>query len=157
MQIRRAQPADFLAVAALDREAWKQGENAEFIPDGEHAWRIWIEHAVVFCAESRGRVVGAVVAFPCTSGSYCLHKVFVEAGLRGRGIGSRLFDQLLEEIDAMGLPVFLTVSPGNDAALALYEKWGFTERRFVAGYYRPSEDRFVLTRPARPEGRATER
>ena len=65
---------------------------------------------------------------------------------RAQGIGSQLFDQLLEEIDKKKVPVFLTVSPNNEAAIALYEKWGFTERKFVKGYYRESEDRYVLTR-----------
>ena len=146
MQIRRAVPGDFLAIAALDREAWKRGDNAEFIPDGEHAWRIWIEHAVVFCAEDASRILGAVLAFPATNGSYCLHKVFVDEECRGEGIGSQLFDELLQRMDELEVAVFLTVSPANDAAIALYEKWGFTERTFVKGYYRESEDRFVLTR-----------
>ena len=149
MEIRRAVPADFLAVAVLDREAWKQGEDAEFIPDGEHAWRIWIEHALVFCAEVDSEVVGAVVAFPCTSGAYCLHKVFVDANCRAQGIGSRLFDRLLEDLDKRHVAVFLTVSPTNPAATALYEKWGFTEREFYKGFYRETEDRYVLTRPTR--------
>ena len=146
MEFRRALTGDFLAIAALDREAWKQGAAAEFIPDGEHAWRIWIEHAEVFCAEIDGGVVGAVVAFPCKNGSYCLHKVFVDVTCRAQGIGSQLFDQLLEEIDKKKVPVFLTVSPNNEAAIALYEMGGFTERKFVKGYYRESEDRYVLTR-----------
>jgi len=147
MEIRRAVPIDFLAVAALDREAWKQSEDAEFIPDGEHVWRLWTEHALVFCAEVDSEIVGAVVAFPCTGGAYCLHKVFVEVGRRNEGIGSRLFECLLEAIDKRRVPVFLTVSPGNPAASALYEKWGFTEREFFKGFYRETEDRFVLTRP----------
>tara|TARA_B100000686_G_scaffold351281_1_gene449563 strand:- start:804 stop:1220 length:417 start_codon:yes stop_codon:yes gene_type:complete len=104
MEFRRALTGDFLAIAALDREAWKQGAAAEFIPDGEHAWRIWIEHAEVFCAEIDGGVVGAVVAFPCKNGSYCLHKVFVDVTCRAQGIGSQLFDQLLEEIDKKKSP-----------------------------------------------------
>ena len=48
---------------------------------------------------------------------------------------------------------FLAVAaldPANQAALNLYQRWGFTHRRFVPGYYRDNEDRYVLTRPARP-------
>ena len=39
MEITRAKAGEFLEIAALDREAWKQNRNSEFIPDGEHVWR----------------------------------------------------------------------------------------------------------------------
>ena len=146
MQIRRAAPSDFLAIAALDREAWKESDNSEFIPDGEHIWRLWMEHAIVFCAEVDAQIVGAILAFPCMNGLYCIHKVFVQKNFRGQGIGSQMFEVLLEDIDEQNLSTFLTVAPDNEAAIALYEKWGFTERRFVEGYYRPVENRYVLSR-----------
>ena len=146
MKIRKAVPGYFLAIAALDREAWKDGTNAEFIPDGEHAWRIWIEHGIVFCAETAAQVVGAVLVFPAPNGTYCLHKVFVDEEFRAQGIGSKLFDRVLNELDQLQVPVWLTVSPEKAAAIALYEKWGFTDRTFVKGYYRENEDRYVLTR-----------
>ena len=149
MQIRRAVPEDFLAIAALDREAWKEGNSPEFIPDGEHVWRLWTEHAIVFCAEIETQIIGAILAFPCINGLYCIHKVFVCRDLRGEGLGSQLFEVMLKDIDEQNLDTFLTVDPVNEAAIALYEKWGFTERRFVKGYYRQEEDRFVLSRRAK--------
>ena len=145
MKIRRAVPEDFFQLAALDREVW---EDFEFIPDGEHVWRLWTEHGIVSCAEVDSGIVGAVLAFPCANGSYCVHKVFVEESFRGEGLGSRLFELLLKDLDKQNLASFLTVDPANEAAVALYEKWGFTERKFVKGYYRPEEDRYILSRPA---------
>ena len=146
MQIRQAVPQDFLEIAALDREAWTEGKNHEFIPDGEHIWRIWMEHAVVFCAEIDSRIAGAILAIPCVNGDYCIHKVFVKKEFRGKGLGSRLFEVLLKDIDEQNLRTFLTVDPDNKAAISLYEKWGFKERRFVKAFYRQAEDRYVLTR-----------
>jgi hypothetical protein len=32
----KASVSDFLAIASLEREAWKLNNNPEFIPDGEH-------------------------------------------------------------------------------------------------------------------------
>ena len=58
----------------------------------------------------------------------------------------KLFDRVLNELDQLQVPVWLTVSPENEAAIALYEKWGFTDRTFVKGYYRENEDRYLLTR-----------
>ncbi len=139
-------PGDFLEIAALDRLAWRQNRNSEFIPDGEHVWRIWCEHALTFVARRDGEIVGAVLAFACTDGGYCLHKAMVSEACRGHGVGSRLFESLLSKIDGMGVDVFLTVDPVNEGAIKLYEKWGFTDHKFVKGYYRDNEDRLVLTR-----------
>ncbi|HUG89525.1 MAG TPA: N-acetyltransferase [Planctomycetaceae bacterium] len=47
--IAPACPAEFLEVAALDRIAWPVVPDT-FIPDGEHVWRVWCEHAVVLVA-----------------------------------------------------------------------------------------------------------
>ncbi len=147
MTIERAKSRDFLEIAKLDREAWAQNRNSEYIPDGEHVWRLWTEHALVFCAWDQHKLIGAVLAFPTTTeGLYCLHKVFVGHACRGKGIGSHLFDAVLAECDRLKVACFLTVDPVNEGAIRLYEKWGFTERVFVKGYYRPEEDRLVLTR-----------
>jgi phosphinothricin acetyltransferase len=63
---QKAKISDFLYIAKLDREAWKQNRNPEFIPDGEHVWRVWVEHALVFCAKQNEKIIGGAVAFPCS-------------------------------------------------------------------------------------------
>lgn len=150
ISIDRAKPRDFLAIARLDRIAWTQGAHAEFIPDGEHVWRIWVEHALVYCAKlADEEVVGAVLVFPTRKASYCLHKAFVAEAYRGKGIGTKLIDAVLSEVDELCGDCFLTVDPSNEVALRLYASWGFTEREFIPGFYRDQEDRFVLTRRTR--------
>jgi len=142
----KASVSDFLAIAALDREAWKLNNNPEFIPDGEHVWRHWVDYALVYTAKETEKVIGVILAFPCINGTWCVHKVFVDVDKRGSGIGSKLFEVLLNEIDELQVDCFLTVDPDNDSAITLYEKWGFTERTFIAGYYRSNENRYELTR-----------
>lgn len=144
----RAKVIDFIKIAKLDREAWKLNANAEYIPDGEHAWRLWIEHALVFAAKHNRSIIGAILAFPCMAGQWCVHKVFVKASYRGQGVGTSLFELLLRETDRINVDCFLTVDPINQSALKLYTKWGFTEKKFVQGYYRQNENRYVLTRRA---------
>ena len=145
----RAEGGDFLGIAALDRDAWSDGHHPERIPDGEHVWRVWVAGAYVHVARDGDQVVGAIVAFPTRQGILFVHKVMVEKGLQGRGIGTRLFALLLEDIDAnVHAACFLTVDPANDAAVERYARIGFTAREYVAGYYRDDEDRYVLTRPA---------
>ena len=149
MKIRQALKTDFLEIAALDRVAWGQNRNSAFIPDGEHAWRLWVEHALVYCCVDNDTIIGAVLSFPCLDGQFCLHKVMVDHEHRGRGIGSRLFEEMMSVIDIKRVPVFLTVDPVNKPAIALYEKWGFSDQEYVKGYYRADEDRLVLTRRTR--------
>jgi phosphinothricin acetyltransferase len=142
----KARPADFRAIAEIDRNAWKHSRNGEFIPDGEHVWRLWIEHALVFVARQAEDVTGAVIAFPCISGVFCAHKVFVHESSRHAGIGTRLFEVLLDELDKLQVDCFLTVDPVNEALINLYTRLGFTEKQFIEGFYRSDEDRYVLTR-----------
>ena len=141
-----ANPSDFLEIAALDRMAWSENRNSEYIPDGEHVWRLWCEHALVFCARDNNVLAGAILAFPTLSDAYCLHKVFVKEPQRGKGLGTLLVQELLREVDVLGVNCFLTVDPVNENAIRLYETWGFTHREFVKGFYREHEDRFLLTR-----------
>lgn len=143
---RKTRTQDFLALAALDRDMW--GQHRGFIHDGEHVWRIWVEYALVYCAEHIQKIIGGIVAFPTTTGNYCIHKAFVEQSYRGQGVGTQLFTYLLQELDTLHIDSFLTVAPDNDRAIRIYEKLGFIHRKFVKSYYREEEDRFVLTRYA---------
>ena len=149
--IGRATPADSLPIAALDRIAWKQNCGAEFVPDGEHVWRIWCEHALVYTARVDGAVEGVILAFPCLDGRLFIHKVMVGEALRGQGIGGKLFAVLLAETDRMEVGTALTVDPVNEHAIALYRRWGFEDEDMVSDYYSPGEDRLILCRVARKE------
>jgi ribosomal protein S18 acetylase RimI-like enzyme len=154
IQFEKAKKADFIPVAALDRQAWVHYENAENIPDGEHVWRIWTEHAIIMVAREAQAVVGAIVAFPCISGAWYVHKLFVSPAKQKEGIGKELFNLLLHEIDGLGAPCFLTVSPQNEKLIAFYAALGFTDSEFVSGYYRNNEDRCILKRRGRTDASA---
>lgn len=138
--------SDFLDIAALDRDAWQDNKHAEFIPDGEHAWRLWCEHSIMFSAKLDDEIVGAIVAFYCENGVYCVHKVIVSRAYRGKGIGGLLFESLLQRLDLKKVDSFLTVDPTNKSALSLYHKWGYEQKELIKGYYRSYEDRIVMFR-----------
>jgi len=147
VRVLSAVPGNFASIAALDRSAWEENPCSEFIPDGAHVWRIWCEHALTFVAMAEAqKVTGAVVAFPCLNGCFCVQKVMVEKSHRGKGIGSHLFEALFESLDRREAECFLTVDPANSNAVWLYRKWGFSHERFVPRFYRLNEDRLVLTR-----------
>lgn len=143
--IKQALPEDFLAVAALDRTAWPE-EPDTFIPDGEHAWRLWCEYATVLIAvmtdENQQEIIaGALLMFPTNTGETFLHKIMVHPDFRGQGIGSALMKQALQNADQV---VLLTVNPENKPAVRLYESFGFQVRTRIDGYYRPHEHRLLM-------------
>lgn len=147
--IRKAKVQDFLAISALDRDAWGTDPNDAFIPDGEHAWRLWVEYAYVLVAEVNGEVVGAILAFPTNTlhePLFAVHKVFVDARHQGNKIGSDLFYELLDILDKENASSFLTVRPDNKPAIQLYNKMGYDTEKYVEGYYRPNEHRIVMVR-----------
>ena len=143
-----AETDEFLDVAALDRIAWPDLPET-FIPDGEHIWRVWCDHATLLVAKVTDReplshtnqVAGALVMFPTTGRELFLHKVMVHPVCRGRGIGSALMKRALEIADA---PVLLTVDPENTHARQLYESMGYSIRERIDGFYRPHEDRLIM-------------
>ena len=78
-KIKLAQPGHFLDVAALDRIAWPV-EPDTYIPDGEHAWRLWCEYATVLISvesqpDQRELVTGALLMFPTNTSEIFLHKM----------------------------------------------------------------------------------
>ncbi len=143
--IKQATAKDFLEIAALDRLAWPE-EPDTFIPDGEHAWRLWCEYATILIAESadenkQSRVAGALLMFPTNSEETILHKIMVHPDFRGQGIGSALMKQALQSATKV---VLLTVNPDNTPAVRLYESFGFQIRTRIDGYYRPHEHRLLM-------------
>ncbi len=154
--IEDAVASDFLCVAALDRIAWPKAPDT-FIPDGEHVWRVWCEHATVLVARlaegdrlsDSQDVAGALVMFPTNQQETFLHKIMVHPHCRGQGIGSALMREALQRADSR---VLLTVNPENASAVQLYRNFGFDVRERVDGYYRPHEDRFVMVHPGPTPG-----
>jgi ribosomal protein S18 acetylase RimI-like enzyme len=152
-RIQDAAPSDYLPVAALDRIVWPDDPET-FIPDGEHIWRVWQDHATLLVARTTdgkktaetGEIVGAVVMFPSKQNESVLHKIMVHPDCRGQGIGSALMQAALEQART---PVLLTVDPNNDPAVQLYRNFGFEIRERIDGYYRPHEDRYLMVHPGR--------
>lgn len=143
--IKQASSDNFLEIAALDRYAWPE-EPDTFIPDGEHAWRLWCEYATVLVATNtdasqRQTIAGVLLMFPANTEEIILHKIMVHPDFRGQGIGSALMKQALQSAKSV---VLLTVNPDNIPAVSLYESFGFRIRTRIEGYYRPHEHRLLM-------------
>ena len=148
MHIQRAETRDFLEIAKLDRKAWAQNRNSEYIPDGRTRLAIVDRaRAGIFVPGSAKNWSVLCWHFPRgRTGCIVCTKYLWIIPIAAKALVSALFDAILAACDQSGVDCFLTVDPENESAISLYEKWGFSERNFVKGYYRAAEDRYVLTR-----------
>ncbi len=97
--IKWALVEDFLAIAELDRISWLDNRSSEFIPDGEHVWRHWVEHAYVCVARQDQKIVGVALSFPSTVPNiHFVHKIFITAGCRGYGAGKKINEKNVRQI-----------------------------------------------------------
>lgn len=73
--------------------------------------------------------------------------IAVDPAFRGRGLGKRLLEYALEYCRRLGAKqIELEVRTGNDAAIALYQKYGFEIRELRPCYYSDGEDAFVMVK-----------
>ena len=74
--------------------------------------------------------------------------VAVRPGYRNRRIGSHIIEALLDYTEGEGIDSYtLEVRESNDAARALYEKYGFTVEGVRKEYYRDNkEDAYIMWR-----------
>lgn len=76
--------------------------------------------------------VGYCISTVSESGRGEVDSMFVEESFRGRGIGGELFRHALAWLESMGASSkVVTVAYGNEAALALYQRFGFHPRNIV--------------------------
>ena len=70
--------------------------------------------------------------------------VAVDPGQRRRGLGRQVLHALLQAGQQQGaVHATLEVSPGNDAAVALYRSLGFKDAGLRRGYYRNGDDALI--------------
>ena len=94
------------------------------------------EDAVILVAEAAGQVVGELGLHLARYGVAELGMA-VAAGWRGRGVGSALLAEAVDQARKAGAhKVALQVWPHNAAAIALYERFGFEREGYLTRHYR---------------------
>jgi RimJ/RimL family protein N-acetyltransferase len=108
----------------MDREALRP-QWAESIGDPDGA---------LFVAETHGEIVGSA----SVQGRALAHLgMQVADGHRGRGVGSSLLEACLAWAKQAGAhKITLEVWPHNEAAIALYEKFGFEQEGYLRRHWR---------------------
>jgi RimJ/RimL family protein N-acetyltransferase len=149
--IRRAEPADAAALVALGNEIGSEPEGWLISVNG---WRSVGEerrylralkrfpHAAVFVAEESGQIVGRLsVARDQHPASFHVADLglMVAASHRRKRIGSRLLEAAVEWARGVGIQKLeLHVFPHNEAAIQLYERFGFVREGYRRKHYRRS-------------------
>ena len=153
--IRRAEPGDAGALVELGRAVGAEPEGwlittRDWRSAGEE--RRYLRavrrhpHAAVFVAEDRGKVVGRLSlsrdTHPASSHVADLG-LMVAAGHRRRGIGWGLLEAAVDWAREVGVTKLeLHVFPHNEAAIRLYERFGFDREGYRRRHYR-REDGYV--------------
>ncbi len=103
------------------------------------------KEAVYLVAETSGREIGHC-GVTNIAGEGDFTNVAVLPAYRRQGIGQKMLEALLREGERMGITAFtLEVRIGNQAAVHMYEKAGFTREGVRPGFYdRPREDALIM-------------
>ena len=151
-------PADVVALRPLrwwDVDAVHALEEALFPDDAWSAEQLWGELAQAsrdyLIAEADGRIVayGGTSTLPPDAD---LQTIAVAADAQGRGIAARLLRALLDRAAARGATrIVLEVRADNEAAQALYRRFGFAQVARRARYYPDGSDALIWQAPLRAD------
>ena len=145
LQIRPAERADLAAVHRIEQtvfpQPWPAGAFERFL--GKPGFLVAedglvVGYIVADIVESHGRTVGHI------------KDLAVRTDRRREGIGSTLLVHALEVLSGHVGTVKLEVREGNEGAIGLYRRHGFSYRRRLPGYYADGEDGLVFTRTLQP-------
>jgi RimJ/RimL family protein N-acetyltransferase len=148
-RVRPAQPGDAAALVALaeavgsEPEGWLISESRwRSVADERRYLRAIRRHpdAAVFVAEAPGGIVGrlSVARDPHPASRHVADLgLMVAASARRRGIGWALLDRAVQWAAASGVrKLELHVFPHNEAAIRLYERFGFVREGLRRRHYR---------------------
>lgn len=137
--LRPALPSDLDALLVL--------ENATFTSDllSRRRMRHWIgaDNGIFIVAVDKcGALAGYCLAFTRRdSDSVRAYSLAIATGARGQGLGARLFRDLEQRCRKVGSArIHLEVAHGNQVAIALYEKLGYTRVHSLPEFYEDGKD-----------------
>lgn len=111
------------------------------------------EGFIVAC--SGDSVVGYVIGTGI-GGEGMIQSMAVTPSFRRRGVGMMLMGSVIEYLSHKHRRISLLVDVGNEAAIHLYHKFGFSETgRVIKAYYPNGNDAIEMAREVTPAARAT--
>ena len=138
LDIRRLTYADLPQVIAIERRAFPTPWSlAMFVLE------LSKPSGICLAALSDERIVGYLV---CSRYDVVWHvmNVAVDPARRREGVSTALLDHLFDQADKPGEQYTLEVRTSNDAAIALYERFGFRSAGLRRGYYHDNKEDAVI-------------
>ena len=150
MRVRPAEPRDADELVRLARSVGREAgrwliTNEDWRSAGEERRYLKAirrhEHAAVFVAEADDGAIVGRLSLSRDGHPASVHVadlgLMVDAAVRRRGVGTALLGAAVEWARATGVrKLELHVFPHNEAAIALYEKFGFEREGYMKRHYR---------------------
>lgn len=152
----------FRELAVADAEAATAIEAVLFAGDGPWSVKAFVSeiaapHTFYLGAFEAGEMLGyagLAMLGPKHDPEFEIHTIGVSPAHQGQGLGRELMEQMLHTVDLLDGPCFLEVRVDNAAAIAMYERFGFSTSGVRKNYYQASGmDAYTMTRPKRSERR----
>ncbi|MGQ4912828.1 MAG: ribosomal protein S18-alanine N-acetyltransferase [Candidatus Thorarchaeota archaeon] len=152
--VRQFVPEDIKAVVGINQQCLPENYPEQFFL-GLH---YHAPKAFFVAEDDEGQVVGYIMCrierglsgfgrLPTKKGH--IVSVAVLDHKRNMGIGTELITSAIRGMTEYGAgEFFLEVRKSNEAALAIYEKLGFSVKRVLRGYYRDGEDAYLMAKRA---------
>lgn len=141
--IRQAEPRDAADIFEIEKlcfpDPWSMDSISFELEENPRAFYVVAEHS--------GNVVGYAGLWWIEDEGH-ITNVAVKPGFRNRKIAEGIIDTLIEHTSAEGIKHYtLEVRRSNEAAIGLYEKFGFAVEGVRKGYYRfEKEDALIMWR-----------
>lgn len=141
IQCGPVQLAELAEVTALEQAAFAPPVYPVFF--FRQAFDLW--PALFWVARGEQGVLGYLIAAPAAANpqELSLLSLAIAPLAQGQGVGKTLLQQFLRTLNP-GQQVWLTVDPANQAALRLYQQFGFHVVRQEPAYYGEGYHRLVL-------------
>ena len=134
IKIRKIAKEDLESLAELNAMLFKDTTKKHALWVFNHSLENGIQEACLVAVEN-GELIGAVFAeekLTFYPNSANIKSIFVKEELQGKKIGETLIEKCLDALKKAGMNnVTLSVDPKNEAAISLYEKFGFEVSRVI--------------------------
>ncbi len=139
--LRRAGREDAEGISELEKQCFARPWSLASLQESFDAG------AEFFVAEDAGHICAYAGVYLIPPEGH-MANIAVESRYRRKGVGYAMLGYLLSECERKGIEDFtLEVRPSNEAAIALYEKYGFAEEGRRRAYYDDNgEDAVIMWR-----------
>jgi len=140
ISFRQATKEDLSDLVQIELACFDDPWNAEMLES-----ELDMPDSFYYLMEEDGEVAGYYAYMHVLDEVHILN-VAVLPVLQGRGLGSRMMEEMLAHLPEGTVAVTLEVRVGNAVARRLYEKYGFKSAGVRPGYYMDGEDAVIYWR-----------